>query len=391
MGAKKGWMEKLSQLDGAVNGNIDIHAKGISSHSPSLNYCFGNNHLCPGGHTLCLYGPEKCGKSLITNDMAGVTHQQNPDDWVIKFNSEFRERGQVSEADKLTFGIDKDRYLAYEVNTPDLIFDRIEKEIAAYCQEGMPLKLIIIDSINSIQGRRSMNADTIMTQQIGDMALTLQDGFKRILPVQRKYGFSVVLVAQARDEMDELEKKRGKKYKMAAARAVRHYAEYFMCVEKFENKGGEGKLGGRSDLLGNDFEDIANEDIMGNAEKTAHKIKVTMIDSSLGPKGRSGLLTLGYENGHITGFINTHEEAFLLGVGRNVIAKPNQLTYSFGGNTWKGKPEMINALKNDRVLYQKVIDGIKAVDIAKAGNYTDESTTSDNVDDMTEADLGKTK
>lgn len=382
MANKKGWMEKLSELDGAVNGNIDIHANGVASHSPSLNYCFGNNHLCPAGHTLALYGPEKCGKSLITNDMAGWLHQTDKEAFVVKFNSEFRERGQVTRRDMQAFGIDHNRYQAYEVNTPDMIFDRIEKEIAAYCQDGMPLKMVIIDSINSIQGRRSMNADTIMTQQIGDMALTLQDGFKRILPVQRKYGFSVVLVAQARDEMDELEKKRGKKYKMAAARAVRHYAEYFMCVEKFENKGGEGKLGGKSDLLGKDFEDTANEDIMGNAEKTAHKIKVTMIDSSLGPKGRSGLLTLGYENGHITGFINQHEEAFLLGVGRNVIVKPNQVTYSYHGQTWRGKEEMITALRDNKVLYSEVIKDIKAVDIAKGGDYADESSVTDNVVDL---------
>jgi len=65
-------------------------------------------------------------------------------------------------------GIDLDRYISYDVNSPELIFDRIETEINAMCDAGAPIKLIIIDSLNNIQGRRSMNADTIMTQQIGD-------------------------------------------------------------------------------------------------------------------------------------------------------------------------------------------------------------------------------
>jgi hypothetical protein len=65
-----------------------------------------------------------------------------------------REKGQTTKAQRSIWNIDDDRYLAYDVNSPELIFDRIEKDIAAMCQEGAPIKLIVIDSINAILGRR---------------------------------------------------------------------------------------------------------------------------------------------------------------------------------------------------------------------------------------------
>jgi RecA/RadA recombinase len=142
-----------------------------------------------------------------------------------------------------------------------LIFDRIEKDIAAMCQEGAPIRLVIIDSINAIQGRRAMNADTIMTQQIGDLALTLQDGFKRILPVQRKYKIAVILTSHVRAEMDQAEQMRGNKVKMAAGFGVQHYGEYFMYVEQNRSKAGS------ETLLGEKLEDENNTDLMDKAEK----------------------------------------------------------------------------------------------------------------------------
>jgi hypothetical protein len=86
-----------------------------------------------------------------------------------------------------------------------------------------------------------MNADSVMVQQIGDEAKTLQDGFKRILAVQRKYKIAVVLTSHVRAEMDQAEQMRGNKVRMGASFGVQHYGEYFMFVEP--NKSKEGKSG----------------------------------------------------------------------------------------------------------------------------------------------------
>ena len=183
--------------------------------------------------------------------------------------------------------------------------------------------------------------------------MTIGEGLKRILAVQRKHKFALVLVAQLRAELDATERMRGNTTKMAASWALQHHAEYFMLVEQDRTKAG------RSSLDGKEFVDENLSDVLEKNEKTAHKIKCIMKDSSLGPKGRSGVMTFDYKRG----VINQHEEVFLLGVNRGVIEKPNQVTYSFGERNWRGQQAMLDALKNEKELYDDVLREIKRRDL----------------------------
>jgi hypothetical protein len=234
----------------------------------------------------------------------------------------------------------------------------------------MKLKLVIIDSVTQIQGRRGMNADTIMTQQIGDNALTIQEGLKRILPVQRKLGFALVLTAHVRAQMDIAEQMRGNKVRAAISFGTQHHCEYSLFVEPNRSKEG------REDLLGHKFVNESVEDLSGKGEKQGHKIRVKMVDSSIGPKERTGEFTLDYYKG----VVSTHEEVFRLGVGWNIIEKPNNLTYRFDGKDWRGKPAMLEALKNDPAMCEKVLTELRRRDIAHEigdGTVTDKEESSE--------------
>jgi RecA/RadA recombinase len=353
MASNKKLMEKLLNMKGAVKGTRDVHSYVIRTPSPSLNFTFGNGHGLPAGYSLTLFGPPKGGKSVICNSMIGQLHQDDPDAWVVKFNTEFREQGQLTDEQAKVWNIDPERYIAYETNRPDEIFDRIEKDFLALVQDsGMKLKLVVIDSVTQIQGRRALNADSIMTQQIGDNALTIQEGLKRILPVQREIGFGLVLTAHVRAQMDPIEVMRGNKYRAAVSFGTQHHCEYSMFVEP--NKSKEGK----TDLLGQKFENDNVEDVMGNAEKTGHKIRVKMVDSSMGPKERWGEFTLDYHKG----LVNIHEEVFRLGTAWNVIKKVNNLTYTYDGLNYTGKPAMLNAIKNNAELATKITNELRIKD-----------------------------
>jgi RecA/RadA recombinase len=365
----KNYLQKLQNLEGAITEDINPHERVIRSPSPSVNVTFGKGHGLPRGLTLALGGPPKGGKTLLCNAFTGQLHRDDPEAFVIKYNTEYRELGQSTpeEREKI-WGIDRHRYQPFEVNSPMLVFDRIEQEVAALCEDGMPLGLVIIDSVTGIQGRRSMNADTIETQQIGDLALTLGEGFKRILPVQRKYGFAVILTCHIRAEMDLLEKKRGNTWRMALPLAVQHYAEYSMFIEPNRNKEG------RTDLSGNEFRDANLKDLNDTAEQTGHKIRVKMKDSSCGPKGRMGEFTLDYRKG----IVNIHEEVFLLGVGRGVILRPNNQTYVFRDDKWVGKPATLAAIQGNLALQQAILAEVKERD--NAGAYDAEDAANLNMD-----------
>lgn len=354
MATNKKFMEKLMAMSGAVVGSRNIHDYVIRTPSPSLNFTFGNAHGLPAGHTITVYGPPKGGKSVLLNMMIGQLHRDDPEAFAVKFNTEFREGGQLTDEQAALWGIDRNRYLAFETNRPDEIFDRIEKDFSALVQDGMKLKLVGVDSLNMIQGRRGMNADTIMTQQIGDNALTVQEGLKRILPVQRQCGFGLVLTSHIRAQMDPVEVMRGNKVRAAVSFGAQHHSEYSMYVEPNRSKEG------REDLLGNNFVSAAVEDLAGKGEKLGHKIRVKMTDSSIGPKERTGEFTLDYHRG----VINVHEEVFRLGVGWNIIEKPNNLTYRFGGKDWRGKPAMLEALKADPELQKAILTELRRRDMA---------------------------
>lgn len=352
----KDWLSKLQKLEGAVVGDYNPHNHVIQTPSPSVNMTFGKGHGLPLGFSMCLFGPPKGGKSLLCNATIGQMHRDYEDGMAIKFDTEFREEGQLTTKDLDMWGIDKNRYIPYSVNSPMLVFDRIETDIAAMCQDGMPLKLVIIDSITGVQGRRAMNADTIETQQIGDHALTIQEGLKRILPIQRKHRFALILTAHVRAEMDMLEQKRGNKVKMAAAFGVQHHCEYFMFVEPNRN------ADAKKDLLDNEF---ANDELKGldnKGEITGHKIRVKMKDNSCGPKGRVGELTLSYNYG----ITNIHEEVFLLGRNRGVLERPNNTTYIFGDRKFTGLANMVTALKEDTDLAKAVLQEVYRRDLAGA-------------------------
>jgi hypothetical protein len=368
-------MEKLLGMKGALPtaGRRNVHEFVLRTPSPSVNFCFGHGHGLPVGFTIQVSGPPKCGKTVFTNSMIGQLHRDDPTAFAIKFDTEFREEGQLTEADMAMWGIDPERYVCFQTNRPDEIFDRIETEFMALVQDRqMNLKMVAIDSTSQIQGRRALNSDGIMTQQIGDNAATIQEGLKRILPVQRAIRFGLVLTSHVRAQMDQLEVKRGNKYRIQSSFGQQHVAEYNLFLEP--NRNAIGKV----DLEGKSFYDERTEDTEGKGEKIAHRIKCKMIDSTMGPKERHGEFTFDYHKG----IVNLHEEAFKLGTGYNIIARPNQLTYSFGGKDWKGKPAMIAALKNDPNLCKEVLAELKRRDQANELTLGAPDETSSEVDPL---------
>jgi len=356
--AQKRLMTSLLELEGAVKGDHDPFAYGLDTPSPSMNFTFDNTWLLPDGYCLLMGGPPKGGKSILLNAIEGRMHQADEDAVCLKFNTELREEVQVTPSQKKLWGIDDTRRIVYQVREPAAVFDRIEQQVPKLKQAGVKLRLCIIDSLNDILGRRTMNADSVDQQQIADKAATIQDGLSRIKAVLRNNGVSLIMTTQVRTEMDQLEQKRGNKVRLAVSWAVKHQAEYFMMVERYRNKDG------REDAEGNAFEDESIKGMDEKGDESAHKIRVTMMDNSLGRPGRVGLFTLDHDKG----ILNTHEEISLLGQGMGVISKPKQGYFQYGDRNWHGEANLREAIKGEPELYAAILRDCKAKDLArKAG------------------------
>lgn len=339
-------MARLRKLDGACLNDRDPMVDVLKTPSPSVNWAFGvRGYGIPFGYSMILFGPPKGGKSIICNALIGQLHQDDPEAISVTFNTEMRGELQQGSGASEAFGIDESRHITYDVNEPAMVFDRIEKDINAACQEGLKIKLIVIDSLKGIAGRRALNATSINTQQIGDQAATLQDGLMRILPIIRRNRIALVMTTHVRAEMDQLEQMRGKTVKMAAAFAAKHMAEFFCFVEPNQSKSG------RETLAGETFLDADTKDFMDKALKKGHKIRFKCVGNSIGPSDRTAEFTLDYQKG----IVNQYEEVFMLGKNTGVIEKPNNMTYAYKDKKWVGLKNCLMALRDDPVLMREIL------------------------------------
>lgn len=354
MAPKKNWFAEFSKMEGAVTEHINPFNSGVHSTSPSADFIYGNGTwLLPFGYSEVLYGPPKGGKSVFVKMKIGQLHMDDPEAIAVVFDTEYRWAGQLTPEKAKMYGIDMKRCWVFKGNNPMLVFDRIEKDLAAKIQDGCPIKYIVIDSISGVLGRRELDSASVETQQIGDHALTVQTGLKRILGTIRDNKLATTIVAQVRSEMDRTEQMRGNKVKMNASFGLQHFAEYFIFIEQNATKDG------RIDHTGKEFVNEDVEDLAGKGEKTGHKIRIKMKDSSMGPKGRVGEFTFDYHRG----VINVHEEVFRLGHARNIITKGAGSWLEFGGKKWQGKQAMLQALEESPELQGDVLKALKEAEL----------------------------
>jgi hypothetical protein len=340
------WMKQLNKLEGAVDREYDPYAPGnfIQTVSPSLNWTFSKSPGLPFGEFLLLWGPPKAGKSIITNAFIAGLHAMDPNAMAIKFDTEMREGGEVEGF----WGIDPERYAAYNVNEPQLIFDRLINDIKPMVEQGMPLKLVIIDSLQGIQGVKAANADSVTNHQMGDHAMTIQKGLMAIMPFLRRNKIALISTAHIRGNLDA--GMYGPKEKMAGGWHQKHTYEYYMKVTRNNNKAETTKS-----ASGEVFEaDV--KDFKGNKERTAHKIYVQMSESSRGVAGRTGQITFNYTQG----ITNIEEEVFELAKNLDLVERPNNRTYIVGETKYGSKGDFVQAIAQDEGLKNTLISSIYA-------------------------------
>ncbi len=351
-------MTLLQKKEGAILERKNPHLECIRTQSPSLNFTFGKGYGLPKGFGGLLYGPPKGGKTVISNLLIADALERYPDEIVIKFDAEMRERIQMTEEDLEKYGIakNKDRYMVISSNDPVDIFDTITKDIEPMLKAGEKVSMIVIDSISSIRGIKDLNADSVEGHLMGDKAMTLQRGFERLTKVVKQNNIALVGITQIRAEFDRFEAMRNNGIKPAAPKAMLHYFEYFLLVEAAKNAAGKKNLLGES-FLDEGMGDLYSEDkAMGDL--TAGKISVHMADSSAGPKHRTGMFTFDFKSLSV---LNAHEEVWLLGSRRGVIARVGN-SYVYSDLKWKSKDAGILALKENPMLCGKIMEEIKKRD-----------------------------
>lgn len=339
---KRDWMRELAKFDGAVTERRDIHASVLRCGSPSVNAMFGNGWGLPRGFTLLLAGEPKGGKSTLINSFIGELHRQDPQAIAVKIDSEFREEAQTAPDDLTKWGIDVARYLAFQRDDPNVV-DLIDRDLTRLAQDGMPIALLVIDSINGIEGFRSFNAENAEKQasQIGDSAKLQQQLMACVLRFCRRFRVGCIVSSHVAAEMDLVEQMRGNKYRAKSSLGAQHRIEYWAFIEKNRTKEGRTSLLGKEYVREGGVQMVRREGEM-QPDTYAHKIRVKMMNSSFGPAGRLAEFTYDYARG----IINQHEEVYLLARSSGILQVAGGV-HTFRDLRWKSKEDCVQGLGAD--------------------------------------------
>lgn len=345
------WMKTLNSYEDAVKHDYDAFAKEncIFSSSPYFNWIFANrNNGIPRGTGVLLFSEPKAGKSLAIQGLVAQLHMSDPEAIAIVFNTEMRGKFQKGFFE----GVDPKRVVVYDTNRPEDIFDRLEKEIFPMVQDGMPLKLVAFDSITMIGGTKSQSGDrSVNDHLVGDKALTVGKGWEKVIPLLKRHMVTYVGVEQMRMNVDT-SNPHGPKTKMAGTFMTKHVFEYFISIKR------AGSADDKKDLAGNDFAEEGTKDARGNKLATGHKIYFKMEESSLGPAGRSGVLTVDYKKG----FINVHEEVTLMGIGSGAIKADGGSWYKIGEKRLNGKKQVADYVRENPEIMAQILADVIALD-----------------------------
>ena len=337
------WMKELNKMEGAVDRDYNpyLPENTIQTVSPSLNWIFSKSAGLSFMEFLLLWGQPKAGKSIVSDAFVSALHAKNPEYMAMKFDTELREMGHKEKF----WNIDEERYPVFNVNEPEYIFDRLKKDIFPMVENGMPLKLLIIDSLQGVQGVKAMNAESVTDHQMGDHAMTIQKGLMSIMPFLRRNKIGLISTAHVRGNLDA--GMYGPKEKMAGGWHQKHSYEYFVKVSR------DNSADGKTDALGNKLEtDI--KDFKGKAERTGHKIYVEMTESSRGVAGRSGQFTFDYNRG----IVNVEEEIFELAKNMNLVERPNNRTYILDGKSFSSKEEFLLEIRDNPKVQKALLEKI---------------------------------
>jgi len=343
------WLKQLTNYEDSVNYEYDSFAEENCLYTPSpyWNWIFANkSHGMPKNSTVLLFSEPKAGKSLGIYSIIDEMQRRDKEGIAIYFNTELRGALQNSVFDS----VDKERMIIYDTNDPVEIFDRVEKNIKPLVQDGMPLRILAIDSLTNIMGVKRGDADSVSQHLMGDRALTIQIGLGKLIPFCKRNKILHIATEQMRANLDA--GYGGPKEKMAASWATKHSYEYYLSFKRAN------AADDKVDIEGKTFEDEEVKDARGNKLLNGHKIFVKNESSSIGQAGRAGVFTLSYKNG----IINQHEEVFWLGKNTGVIQVEGTKTYIFGKERFNGKKECALAIKEDSELAKAILFGVKQLD-----------------------------
>jgi recombination protein RecA len=292
------WMSKLTSDFGKIADDIpEPQESVIKMASPSLNWAMGNGGLVEG-KAVCFFGPESGGKSLLMQLTLIEIQKKHKDAICVLFDAEYAFNPKWFKK----LGGDAKRLIVRQTNDPVKIFDYMSGEMLEMIQEGAPIKAVAIDSVKSIKYPKDIKKVSTDQTMGGRGASYLGSALKHVTPVIREHNITCILVQQVYEEMDQY-KKMSNPWIVPDGRALKHFCDYMVQVDRLETKDGRIESG---------------ETMVGSAAQVGHKVRCRFRKNRVAAPYRVAQFSLDYS----TGITDTGNEVFDLAKSLGVIYHP---------------------------------------------------------------------
>lgn len=303
----------------------------ITSGSLSLDVALGGGWAA--NHWIEVCGHESAGKTLIVLKTIAANQALDSNWTVIWFATE-----DFSESYAEMMGVDLDRVVVMNENEMEAVYESAKEFL-----DTRSIDCIVIDSLPGLVPAREMDG-TMEDFQPGLVAFLTGKFFRKTNPSMKR---SLVIEERA-----------------CTGFIINQWREKIGGYgDPRTTPGGKGKnffFYQRVDVKRDEWINNTKDDHIGQV------IKVSNIKNKIARPGRVGMIDAYFAKGKgfEPGDFDLVKDSISAAIAYEVIERPDKLHYTFGGQTWNGRPKMEAALAEDAELAGLLRKEVLAVALA---------------------------
>lgn len=350
----------------------------ISTGSLVLNDALSSGGL-PKGRLIQYYGPPGSGKTLMAMIAMVEAQKEDPDAKQMFIDAE----GTFSSDWAETLGLDTSRIILVEDDTAvngrkcfEMLLG-VPKEDNKHILKGKSkegfldkvsnkefnVNMIVLDSLGSIIPPGE-DTSAVGKMNMSLLARFLTTTFRKLTLEVKKAQIPFIIINHKRDNMDPY----GADHTFSGGNTYAHTLSanvYFEAVQ-------------RKDSM------ILDE----KENKVGHPLRATIEKSKFGPWPRKCEFKVNFG----VGIIDSHEEIAQLSINYDIVSRPNNVMYEYGGKSYRGLASFHEAIKDNTELAKELIEKITASRESKFDKKRlDEESVSDELDLDTDTDAKSKK
>ena len=349
---------KLFGEDSVFFSGDDLNMKKVQhirTGAPSLDEALGIGGI-PRGRIIQLAGKESSGKTMLALSCIKNYLNENPQNTALFIDAEYTY--DPDWASKL--GVDTQRVMVIKTNEAKKVFDGLigianpnsktgnkkVKGILDFVKEGSDprfknLGIIVLDSVAALSTPQEEESEA-GKMNVASLARFLTTELKKLTPVLAETNVAFIGINQLREAIGVMY---GPNTSSPGGRALKH-----ACSVMIEMGPVGGSLKENSDGV-----------------TIGHKVRVSIKKNKVGrPFGKTE-----YSIEYTRGMVDTEEELLDLCVKYNIIKRPNNVTYEFMDNKFRGRAACIEGMKDFDLL--KLEDTVRSNYIDKIKIQFEES------------------